>query len=112
MIAIHYSREFERRAKELARKYSSFVDDLVRFQEDLLQNPTQGADLGNGLRKVRFAIKSKGKGKSGGARVITMTIVVNAELTDITLLTIYDKSRQSTISKKDIQALLLLYQKM
>ena len=39
--------------------------------DDLEQNPLLGTDLGDGLRKVRMKITSKGKGKSGGARVIT-----------------------------------------
>ena len=40
--------------------------------EMLRKNPMAGADLGDGIRKVRMAITSKGKGKSGGARVIIL----------------------------------------
>ena len=42
-------------------------------------NPQSGVDLGGGLRKVRMAIGSKGRGKSHGARVITFTVVVAIE---------------------------------
>ena len=60
-----------------------------------------GVALGKDLRKVRFSIKSKGKGKSGGARVITH-VVVKIEEANITLVTIYDKSSQETISEKEL----------
>ena len=46
-----------------------------------------------------MAITSKGKGKSGGARIITY--IVNAEK-EILLVSIYDKSEKETISNKEI----------
>lgn len=55
------------------------------------ENPQQGADLGKGLHKVRMSITSKGKGKNGGARVITLTTLISKTDTDVILLTIYDK---------------------
>lgn len=39
-----------------------------------MNNHKIGVDLGNGYRKVRMAITSKGKGKSGGCRVITLDV--------------------------------------
>ena len=63
--------DFDRKVKSLAKKYFSLADDLVKFKKELLANPTMGDDLGNNTRKVRMAIASKGRGKSGGARVIT-----------------------------------------
>lgn len=38
-----------------------------------------------------MSIASKGKGKSGGARVITMNILVDNQNMDINLLLLYDK---------------------
>lgn len=67
--------------------------------------PTMGSDLGHGVRKVRMAISDKGKGKSHGARVITHTAIINVEEGVITLLTIYDKGDQETISNKEIAQL-------
>ena len=64
------------------------------------------ADLGNGVRKVRMAISDKGRGKSGGARVITYTARVDEQSGVVTLLTIYDKNEQESISRKDIDDLL------
>lgn len=71
-----------------------------------MDNPFEGVDLGMGVRKVRMSIKSKGKGKSGGARVITYSLTADDEDINLTLLTIYDKSERSTISDKEIKDLL------
>ena len=71
--------------------------------EDLKKNPHIGVDLGNGIRKVRMAIASKGNGKSGGARVITDTsAIISVEEGRVTLLTIYDKSDRENISDNEI----------
>lgn len=51
-------------------------------------------------------IASKGKGKSGGARVITFTIIVAIDETEINLLYIYDKAERSSISGKELEELL------
>ena len=69
---------------------------------------TSAQTLGGGLRKIRMAITSKGKGKSGGARVITFTVVVAVEESEINLLYIYDKAERSSIRKKEIEELLRL----
>ena len=69
---------------------------------------TSAQTLGGGLRKIRMAITSKGKGKSGGARVISFTVVVAVEESEINLLYIYDKAERSSISKKEIEELLRL----
>ena len=63
-----------------------------------------GTDLGNGVRKIRMAVKSKGK--SGGVRVITFNVIISETDTKITLLTVYDKPEQETISDKEIRILL------
>ncbi len=67
-----------------------------------------GTDLGSGVRKVRMSITSKGKGKSGGARVITYTtdVLIHSYEDMIFLLSVYDKSSQSTISDKEIKRLI------
>ena len=64
--------------------------DFSNFLDKLEKNPFQGSELGKGLRKIRMAITSKGKGKSGGARVITVTAIVSVDETNVTLLTVYD----------------------
>ena len=69
----------------------SFKTDYAEFLESLKKNPHQGDDLGNGVRKVRMPIASKGKGKSGGARVITLNILIDEENMELNLLLLYDK---------------------
>ena len=95
---------FDRQAKRLAKRYTSFRDDFADLLKHLNNNPLAGSDLGGGIRKVRMAIASKGKGKSGGARVITYAadIIVQDNNGELVLLSIYDKSEQSTISDKEI----------
>ena len=66
------------------------------------KNPKSGTYLGNNCYKVRMAISSKGKGKSGGARVITFVKVVNEV---VYLASIYDKSEKSDISVEELNSL-------
>lgn len=87
---------FDVAAKKLAKKYPSFKEDLVNFGKSLLEPPKQGAELAPGIRKIRMAIKSKGKGKSGGARVITYNFITQEMDGNIVLLLIYDKEDAST----------------
>ena len=61
---------FERKAKRLAKKYKSLSRDLLKLFEALEINPTLGVSLGHNCFKVRLAISSKGKGKSGGGRIL------------------------------------------
>jgi len=44
-----------------------------------------------------MAIKSKGAGKSGGARVITYNVLVTKEEGTVYLLEIYDKSEYTSV---------------
>lgn len=97
---------FDKKLKKLAKKYKSLKNDLQELIKELLQNPSTGADLGNGIHKVRMAISDKGKGKSHGARVITHTAIISIEEGVITLLAIYDKAEQDTITDKEIANLL------
>ena len=88
---------FAKEAKRLAKKYPSFKKDYEFFLESLQENPLQGDELTPGIRKIRMAIKSKGKGKSGGARVITYNVIAEQHNGIIALLLIYDKSDFSTV---------------
>lgn len=101
-VAISLHDEFNRQFKRLAKKYKSMGDDYRTLKESLLENPFQGSDLGGGVRKIRMAIGSKGKGKSGGARVLTLTILVSDDA-DVTLLTIYDKEEIDNVTDNYIK---------
>jgi len=101
-----YSAVFVRKAKNLKKKHLSLSDDLARLEKSLINSPKQGDDLGNGLYKIRLAIKSKGKGKSGGYRVITYLVNYSNESVNINMLTLYDKSEESSIDKQYLLKLL------
>ena len=97
--------EFKKQTKSIAKKHRSLKDDLISLIETLSNQPFQGEALGKDCFKVRLAIASKGKGKSGGGRVITCVKVVDQ---NVYLLAIYDKSERESISDKEIDTLLEL----
>jgi mRNA-degrading endonuclease RelE of RelBE toxin-antitoxin system len=90
---------FDRELKRLSKKYLSVKSDLSLLLADLGKNPNAGKALGNNCFKIRMAISSKNKGKSGGARVITYVKIVDEA---IYLLSIYDKSESDTISDAEL----------
>lgn len=94
---------FDRQLKRLAKKYPSIKEDILDLAGQLVYNPTSGKPLGKNCYKVRMAISSKGKGKSGGARHIT-NIAVDKE--NIYLLSIYDKSEKADITDAELVELL------
>ena len=98
--------DFVRELRHLSKRYRSIKDDVAKLGEQLRANPTLGTDLGGGIRKIRLAIGSKGRGKSGGARVITYNIVAKVDGNTVILVTIYDKAEHSSIEKREIVALL------
>ena len=83
---------FDTEARRLAKRHRSFASDLTDFRDSILKNPYQGTELSPGIRKVRMTIASKGRGKSGGARVITFTYLVNEKDGVVILLLLYDKA--------------------
>ena len=112
-VTFKYLEEFERLAKDLKKKYKSFKNDYNSFLDELEKNPFGGEPLGHHTYKNRMSIASKGKGKSGGARVITYNV---RKLSDdevvITLMTIYDKSDISNVSDAYIRSLIELIEQV
>ena len=94
---------FDRELKKLAKKYHSIKNDYTKLLESLKENPEQGSSLGNECYKIRIAIASKGKGKSGGARVITCVKIIK---NTVYLLSVFDKSDKESISDNEINELL------
>ena len=94
---------FDKEVKQLSKKFPSLPNDLKELKNTLSQNPKSGVPLGNNCFKIRISIKSKGKGKSGGARVITCVKVVRET---VFLLSIYDKSEKENITDTDLESLL------
>jgi len=96
---INYTPFFEKEFKKLYKKYRSLKDDLNKLINQLAENPQAGESIGNDCYKIRMSISSKGKGKSGGARIITHVKFVNEK---VFLISIYDKSDISTIAEEQI----------
>jgi len=94
---------FERQARKLSKKYPSLKSELQNLVKELKLNPRLGTPIGKSCYKIRFNIKSKGKGKAGGARVITNVVFIENL---VYLLTIYDKSEKSTLCDKELEDLL------
>jgi mRNA-degrading endonuclease RelE of RelBE toxin-antitoxin system len=99
MTRVILSRHFEKESKNLYKKYRSLASEVVNLIGELKQDPHMGIPLGKNCYKIRLKISSKNSGKSGGARVITHVYV---ESDTVTLLAIYDKSTQSTITDSEI----------
>lgn len=95
--------KFKKEAKKLVKKYPSLINELRELSEILQTNPTTGTALGNKTYKIRLAIKSKGAGKSGGARVVTYVVKEDLE---IYLLTIYDKADFETVEDSMLQKII------
>lgn len=111
---------FKREAKPLLKKYPSLRNELEVLQAQLLENPRMGVKITENLYKIRLAVKSKGRGKSGGMRVLTFVweILVeedededNSEIT-IFLASIYDKSEEENVSDKDLKRIIDEIQEM
>ncbi len=94
---------FKKEAKRLSKKFPSLKDELRELDRLLTENPKSGVDLGQNTFKIRLGIKSKGKGKRGGGRVITYVLTKEKE---VYLLTIWDKSEKDTIDNKTIKSII------
>lgn len=109
-VIVRVAKSFKVLAKPLLKKYVSLKDELLQLEQNLLINPKLGIPLGNDSYKIRLAVRSKGKGKSGGLRIISH---INSEVIGViesvdeniivTLISIYDKSETSNISDKELK---------
>ena len=97
------SDRFKKEAKRLIKKFPSLKQELADLNNTLTSEPETGTPLGNYTYKIRLAIKSKGKGKSGGGRVITYMVTDDKE---VYLLTIYDKSEFDSIDDKILRTII------
>ncbi|MEM8584466.1 MAG: hypothetical protein AAGF87_09370 [Bacteroidota bacterium] len=107
-LKVKLTRRFKKESERLAKKYPSIPYDLENLLSELIENPRSGNALRSNVYKVRMKIKSKGRGKSGGARIITALFTFEDlnEIEEINLLTIYDKSEKSTITDKELDQML------
>jgi len=98
---------FDKQLKRLVKKFPSLKKEYAELIEILENEPIQGSAMAKSCYKIRIAIKSKGKGKRSGARVVAHLQIVN---NTVYLLTIYDKSEQKDVSDKEIEYLLSFVQ--
>jgi len=96
---------FDRQAKRLVKKFPSLKKEIQELIKELKQEPEKGTSIGNDCYKIRLGIASKGKGKSGGARVIVHVIFKDDT---VYLLSIFDKSDIENLADKDILELIKL----
>jgi hypothetical protein len=100
---VELSANFKKQAKSLVKKYPSLKAELASLFIQLAENPTMGTPLGDDIFKIRLAVASKNKGKSGGVRVMTFVKVVE---TAVLLFSIYSKGDKDNITDKEIKELL------
>ncbi len=112
-VIVNVSKSFKRQAKPLLKKFHSISKELLVLERELTENPYLGIPLGHNTYKIRLAIKSKNKGKSGGLRVISYldTEIIGwvdkeGELIRVNLISIYDKSETAAISDKKLRDLI------
>ncbi len=107
-VEIVISENFKREAKKFLKKYVSLKLELRELIEELKENPKLGTQILENAYKIRLACKSKGKGKSGGFRIISYLEKIEEEEVEIliTLLSIYDKSETDSISNTQIKAII------
>lgn len=103
MVEVVVTANFKRRYKPLAKRHRSLEEDLLELIASLEEDPKQGTPVGKDCYKIRLAIRSKGGGKSGGARVITYVRLLKSK---VYLLTIYDKADQASLTQKELLELL------
>lgn len=94
---------FEKELKRLVKKFPSLKKEFAQFISVLLKTPESGTFIGNSCYKIRLAIASKGKGKSGGARVITYLYI---QTETVYLLTLYDKSEKEDLKPNELKEMI------
>jgi mRNA-degrading endonuclease RelE of RelBE toxin-antitoxin system len=103
---IELTDNFKNEAKKLIKKYASLRNEIIELGKELTENPTLGTPLGNDVYKIRLAIASKNKGKSGGARIISFVKIIDKT---VFLISIYNKGDKDTLSDEEIRELLKEY---
>ncbi len=112
-VTVRITGTFKAAVKPLLKKFPSLLSDLSSLEAELRENPKLGTPLGGNTYKIRLRIKSKSKGKSGGARVISLleTEVLgqldytSGEVT-VSLITIYDKAEIAVLTARELKSLI------
>lgn len=118
-VSIKVTKGFKRQAKPLIKKYVSLKSELKELQHSLMEAPEQGILIALEVYKIKMGVKSKGRGKSGGVRIITFVeTLILAEVEEIVadsedviekvvnLIAIYDKADTESIDQHELEMLL------
>ncbi|HET7361140.1 MAG TPA: type II toxin-antitoxin system RelE/ParE family toxin [Salinimicrobium sp.] len=97
------TRRFEKELKRLVKKFPSLKTEYAELIENISQDPETGTFIGKKCYKIRLAISSKGRGKSGGARVITY---LYTGMETVYLLTIYDKGERADLKPNELKEMI------
>lgn len=86
IITTNFKKEF----KALHKKYPSLKNDLQQILDNIEDELKLAVDLGSGFRKIRIKIQSKGKGKSGGGRIISHETILAIDSKKVVFGSIYN----------------------
>jgi len=78
--------KFENQYKRLKKKFKTLDNTIYELENQLIQNPYLGKRLNQNIFKIRISDPSKGKGKSGGFRVITYIVEETSDLTSVFMI--------------------------
>jgi mRNA-degrading endonuclease RelE of RelBE toxin-antitoxin system len=90
-------KEFSKEFKIVLKKFPSLKSDFQNILDNIEKELNLADDLGNGFKKIRINIKSKGKGSSGGGRVITYETIIAIENKLVLFVSIYNKGDYDSI---------------
>lgn len=97
---------FDKELKRLSKKHKSLKNDIENLKTEIEKNPNIGINLGDGFKKIRINITSKGKGKSGGGRVVTQNVIISQNHQKIIMVFLWDKSEMENVDIKILKQLL------
>lgn len=92
------SENFKKEFKKLHKKYPSLKSDLQSILDNIENELELATDLGSGFKKLRIQIKSKGKGKRGGGRIITYETILAVDAKRGVFGSIYNKGDYENIN--------------
>ena len=103
-VKFQFSDDFKIAFKRLLKKYRTLKQDLLKVMDEILESPSEvGVPLFATVRKMRMAISAKGRGKSGGARLI---LSLYQQEGIVFFLFIYDKNEMENVSDELIKEIL------
>ncbi len=103
-VKFQFSDDFKIAFKRLLKKYRTLKQDLLKVMDEIQESPSEvGVPLFATVRKMRMAISAKGRGKSGGARLI---LSLYQQEGIVFFLFIYDKNEMENVSDEFIKEIL------